>query len=108
MVMNKKKQKKDKWIDDGRTIAPMNVEGMPWHDRGVANKRPSKENTADKATRRKADKEKKSADWQALQLSTKERRAMIWGGILAILPWALLYAGLFFLAMLFIDYVWLR
>lgn len=79
-------------IDDGRTIAHMDFDGMPWLQR-----------------RKRSQKNKdQPSEWDKLDLSRKERRAMIFGGILAILPWAFLYAALFFLAMLFLDFVWLR
>ena len=72
--------------DDGRVIANMNVEGMPWH-------RP--ESPEGESSER-------------IQLSPAEARAAMWGALKA----ALLVAGVFilgaFLFILFCEYIWLK
>lgn len=82
----KTKKKKVKYIDDGRTIANMNVEGMKWY---VPEKhRRAKSQLAD------------------LKITKSERRAMIKGALLAILPIVFAYIGIFFVIFLII-YFWL-
>ena len=60
------KKKKEKFIDDGYTVANMNVEGLPWF-------------MSEKHVKAK----KKLVD---LNLSRKERRAMMRGAFLAYMP----------------------
>ena len=79
-----RKKKKTYDDDDGRTIANMNVEGMPWY-RPDAGKEVKEE---DKPTR-------------------KEKRAMIWAAYLAYLPRLLAILAGFGLCALFI-YLWLN
>ena len=89
-----KKERKNKYDDDdGRVIAPMNIDGMPWYSGNhklFGNKQPSEQNSGD------------------IQLTPKETRAML-GGVFAA---ALLVAGVFALAallfILFCVYVWLK
>ena len=85
--MKRNKEKKPKFEDDGRTIANMNVEGMPWYN-------PVR------------DKEKSSISNDFEGLSRKEKRAMM-GGIMAA---ALLIGAIFiigaFLFVLFCTKVW--
>lgn len=70
-----KQDKKKKFIDNGETIANMNVEGMPWY---------------------KSEKEqKKRKELMSLNISRHERRAMIWGAFLAYLPIYLIIIGSF-------------
>ena len=73
--------------DDGRTIANMNVEGMPWH-------RP--EQPSD------------SHEDEKIQLTPAETRAAIWGALKAALLVAGIFALGFFLFILFCDTVWFR
>ena len=72
--------------DDGRVIADMNVEGMPWH-------RPEAPD---------------GEGGEPVQLSPAEARAAMWGALKA----ALLVAGVFilgaFLFILFCEHVWLK
>lgn len=86
------KQKPEEPADDGHVIADMNVEGMPWYSR----------------QRRKDEREARRAEFRALNMTPKERRAMILGAIGAILPWLLLYALIFFLVFLLLDLLWIR
>ena len=60
------KKKKEKFIDEGYTVANMNVEGLPWF---MSEKHV-------KAKRKLVD----------LNLSEKERRAMMRGAFLAYMP----------------------
>ena len=86
--MFKKRNKKEYPDDDGRTIANMNVEGMPWYE-------PDKE-----------EKEKRRKKLEELRISRKEKRAMIWGAYLAYLPMLLVGIAAFTIAMLIIA-LWL-
>ena len=83
---NKRKKAKTKYIDDGRTIADMNVEGLKWHV-------PEKQKRA-------------KNELTELKITKAERRAMIKGALLAILPIALAYIGIF-LAIFLIIHFWL-
>ena len=83
---NKRKKAKTKYIDDGRTIADMNVEGLKWHV-------PEKQKRA-------------KNELTELKITKAERRAMIKGALLAILPIALAYIGIF-LAIFQIIHFWL-
>ncbi|MBR2970949.1 MAG: hypothetical protein IKC48_04050 [Clostridia bacterium] len=82
------KNKKQYDDDDGRTIANMNVEGMPWYE-------PNKE-----------EKDKKKQQMEDLRITRKERRAMIWGAYLAYLPMLLVMLAGFGIAVLLIM-LWL-
>lgn len=86
---------KQNFEDDGRVIAEMNVEGMPWNLSGPL----------------KPSLQKVRPDYRPLEnveLSKKERRALISGALSVILPImaivGIAYIGIF----LFIDLVWLR
>ena len=82
-VPTAKRKKKLPEGDDGRTIAEMNVEGMPWYNPTMG-----KVKEEDKPTR-------------------KEKRAMMRAGYLAYLP-AFLIALLGFTAAALIIYLWLH
>ena len=75
--------------DDGRTIAPMNVEGMPWYT-------PEREGAPEGEGRR------------PIPLTREESRVFTWGALKA----ALLVAGVMCLGLvmfvLFCLYVWFR
>ena len=79
--MAKRKQYDD---DDGRVIAKMNVDGMPWYVEAAKKKQSSQE----------------------LNLTKEESRAILWGTLKA----GLLIAGVFVVAalifILFCIYVW--
>lgn len=64
--MRKRLKQKDKYQDDGQTVANMNVEGLPWY-------------MSEKQVKAK----KQMLD---LGLSSKERRALVFGALLAYLP----------------------
>lgn len=85
--MKRNKDNNPKFEDDGRTIANMNVEGMPWYN-------PSRDTDADKSVQDFGD------------LTPKEKRAMMRG----ILAAALLVGGIFiggaFLFIWFCTQIW--
>ena len=95
MKKNKKKIYDD---DDGRVIAPMNVDGMPWN----------REQDGAAPKPRKGVQEQETSPQDELQLTPKEQRAMM-GGVIAA---SLLVAGIFALAgllfILFCVFVWLK
>lgn len=70
--------------DDGRTIADMNVDGMPWY-------RPPKETDSEKP-----------------KLSKQEARWAVWGALRAALLIAFIFAGVFALFILFCEHIWLK
>jgi len=61
-------KKEEIYIDDGRTIADMNVEGMPWYDKN-------------KEKRKKPE-----------RITFKEKMAVLWGAYRAYLPGLLIIA----------------
>lgn len=71
--------------DDGRTLADMNVEGMPWY-------RPKQETDAS----------------EKVHLTAQESRWAMWGALKAALLVAAIFAGVFALFILFCDNIWLR
>ena len=81
------KKKKTTYVDDGRTIANMNVEGMPWYN---------------------PKKDEKIPETASYEPNAKETLAIM-GGILKA---AMLVAGIFVLAftgfILFSYFVWLK
>ena len=90
--MTKKKPEQPKW-DDGRTIANMNVEGMPWYSPG-------------KRISRRKDREKPEDREEVL--TKQESRYYTWGALkAALLVVGILCAGLV-LFVLFCQHVWFR
>jgi len=90
--VSKVKKDKAKFEDDGRTIANMNVEGMPWY------KAPSLTKTDDKA----------GSGEQPEELTSAGRRAMTGGILAASLLIGSIYAVVILLFILFCIYVWFR
>lgn len=76
------KKKKKKYVDDGHTIYNMDVSGFKWHDRKVKNK-------------------------NKIDLSKKEKSAMIRAAFAAYLPKVLIILVGFSLAILLL-YFWLK
>ncbi len=72
--MKDKKKKKKYSEDDGHTIVDMDIEGTKWHTGKKKNK--------------------------VVQVSFKERMALIWGAYCHMLPAFLMAFGCFFVAML--------
>ena len=90
--MTKKKPEQPEW-DDGRTIANMNVEGMPWYSPG-------------KRVSRRKDREKPEDREEVL--TKQESRYYTWGALkAALLVVGILCAGLV-LFVLFCQHVWFR
>ena len=84
----RKNKKQSDFIDDGRVIAPMNVEGMPWYVRRAELH--------------------ENGDGAPIMLARGEKLAFAWGVIKA----AMLVAGVFILAylgfILFCTEIWFR
>ena len=78
-----KKGKKIEYVDDDRTVADMNVEGMPWYVKSGYD-------------RKKAEK----------KLSFKEKAAIIFGAYRAYLPGFLIVCGAMVLTFLLIKILW--
>ena len=90
--MTQKKPEQPEW-DDGRTIANMNVEGMPWYSPG-------------KRISRRKDREKPEDREEVL--TKQESRYYTWGALkAALLVVGILCAGLV-LFVLFCQHVWFR
>ena len=85
--MRKNKENKPKFEDDGRTIANMNVEGMPWYN-------PSKDIVNNKSTQDFTD------------LTASEKRAMMRGILAAALLIGAIFVGGAFLFILFCTKIW--
>lgn len=83
-----KKEKKQEVIDDNRTIANMNVEGMPWY--------------------MGKDGYKRQNQMQELDITKEERRAMIFGAMAMMVPVLIVIVLAFFGVFLFLDIFWLR
>lgn len=84
---SKKISKKTEFIDDGRSIADMNIEGFSWYT-------PTRYSTERK-------------NLTDLKLTRKERMAMIFGALQAILPIAITLFMLLFGVFLLIEF-WLN
>lgn len=93
----KKRNKKVYDDDDGRVISPMNLDGMPWNRGGMTDREPQEGNL-----------NTGSKDENEIELTPKEKRAMM-GGVFAA---AFLVAGVFLLAgflfILFCIHVWFK
>ena len=83
------KKKREKFVDDGRTVANMNVEGMPWYDRKTEELKKMNASQSELPT-----------------LDRKGRLALMWGGIAAGLLIGAVFAVVMFLFLLFCVKVW--
>ena len=82
--------------DDGRVIARMDVDGMPWHDpRAPEPGEGAGGESGDAADRR-----------EPVKLTPAESRAYAWGALKAALAVAAVFALVFFLFLLFCSKVW--
>ena len=87
--------------DDGRTIADMNVDGMPWSgDRRGALRRI--------VSRRQEEDGGQAPDPDEQQLSKRETRSLIFGALLAALAIGAVFAVAAVLFILFCVYVWFK
>ena len=97
------KRKRDDFEDDGRVIAPMNVDGMPWYDpRKVSVKK-------DPATGQ--EEEGEQFDYQSLspeekRIYRKETSRMIWGVLKYAFPIALVFIAVFAALILIMTLAW--
>lgn len=95
-----KKIKKEKFVDDGRTIADMNVDGMPWfHGRRVGERQSA------------SDGEQETFDFNSLspeekKIYRKETRRIIWGVILRFLPFLLTFIAAFAALIICLYFLW--
>ncbi|MCI7813982.1 MAG: hypothetical protein SO016_08170 [Lachnospiraceae bacterium] len=94
------KKKKEKFEDDGRQIANMNIEGMPWYDKDRAMREGM---GGDFAGTPKREKKKSPLD----ELTRKERWVLYRSVMAACMVIGLIFAGAAFLFILFCVYVWL-
>lgn len=83
--MKEQKPRKQDDLDMETTFADMNVPGMPWYDRG----------------------RKKRKEGEDLQVTRKEKRAMLRAGFLALIPYILGVAGMFLLLFVVMS-LWLK
>ena len=83
--------------DDGRTIANMNVAGMPWY-------RPWKRESPDGMTPQTSSAGGKKRR-EPVKLTREESRAVTWGVLKAALLVASIYGGAILLFLLFCDFV---
>ena len=82
--------KKTDYEDDGRTIADMNVEGMPWYVQGD-------------------ERRSKGADASAHdQMTDEETKMYRFAALKAALLVVLVFGLAFFIFIAFCDFVWLR
>ena len=90
--------------DDGRVIAPMNVDGMPWYDK---NKR-SQPTGAGGGAVEPADGQVDYASMSPEEKKEyrKQTRGIIWGILLRFMPFVLAFVAVFGLFILFLTLVW--
>ena len=79
--------------DDGRTIVPMNVDGMPWYTRGVDDPGARGSSAGESAKP---------------PMSREERRGYIWAAVKASLLIGSVFAVAFFLFILFCYFIWFK
>ena len=116
--MPKKTKKRDEaeFIDDGRTVVNMNVEGMPWyHQRRAGSSADGRNYTLPP---REGEAQEKREDYGCSspegnyqvpeKLTGKERRAFIWGVTKAVLLIAGVFVAGYLLFILFCLHVWFR
>ena len=92
------RKKRAKFVDDGRVIAPMNVDGMPWYTQ----KKPPQEAGSEDAAGTDAD------DFIPEFMTRREKAAFTFGVAKAALLVTVVFVGGFFLFILFCIYVWFR
>ena len=73
--------------DDGRVVAPMNVDGMPWYRRGESTQ------------------ETDSSDRPQVKMTREERAAFLGGALKAVLLVGGVFLGVYFLLILFLYLV---
>ena len=93
-MTKKKKPELPEW-DDGRTIAPMNVEGMPWYRPERKTENPEPEKNAGPSNRGEA-------------MTREESRFYTWGALKAAFLVVGVMCGGIVLFVLFCQFVWFR
>ena len=88
------REEKNAAADDGRTIADMNVEGMPWYVPGDENRALHREN--------------ENSGYSPSPMSDEELKSYRWAAVKAGLFVALVFGGAFALFLAFCDFVWFR
>ena len=88
----KKRKDKAEFIDDGRTIADMNVDGMPWSMNKSPDAAPRGSETV--------------PGYEPYQMTKEEGRAYTHAAIRAGLLVALVFGLVYFFFLLFADKVW--
>ncbi len=89
------KKKRDEWVDDGRVVANMDVDGMPY--------------TFRRGARRNRDAfGRKKRKGEQIELTKKEKRSISWGTASAYLLVMAVFVIGFGLFLLFASKVWLK
>ena len=100
MKEKKEEKKKKEFEDDGRVIAPMNVDGMPWYDgRKTSDRGKKSENDADDFNYKNLPPEEK-------KLYRKQTRAIIWGILRYIIPLILVGVAIFGVVIYIMTIIW--
>lgn len=87
------KRKRDDWVDDGRVIANMDVDGVP--------------NTLRRGARRNFDAfGKKKQKSEPIDLTRKEKRSIAWGAASAYLLVLAVFGAVFALIFLLVGSAW--
>ena len=84
----KRRHKDEPYEDDGRTIADMNVDGMPWYHRSMS------------------DRQTAEHGGNPSPMTKEEQRMYTWAAIKAGLLIVLVFAVVFGLFIAFCDFVW--
>lgn len=87
------RKRRDDFADDGRTIVPMNVDGMPWYTRNV---------------RDPLERDASPGRGGRPPMSRDERRGYVWAAVKAGLLIAAVFAAGYALFLLFCVFVWFR
>ena len=98
------RKKRLDYVDDGRVIAPMNVDGMPWYE-------PVNTPNDDYLSGKMQDGESSSAISSVpfpVKLTREENRAFASGVLKAVLLVSFVFIGTLFLFILFCIHVWFR
>ena len=93
--MEKKKPKKEEWVDDGRIIANMNVDGMPGTLRRPVRRRPERDAFGKVAQKP-----------EPVALTKGEKKVISRGVTWAFVAVMLIFCALITLVALFVSKVW--
>lgn len=95
-----KKRNKEKFVDDGRVIANMNVDGMPWYS--------GKPDLETKEMKTAQDFPQSASSQEEVKLTGKEKFAMMRGVVAASLLVTFVFLGGLALFILFCLLVWFK